>query len=91
MWGARINARTIDGQGCLTCARKAQLERTRAVNAKRERGKRALARNAGAAASVQPRPADDPVTAEPDLFDSDEFLKLPPTARAVKDDPDLPF
>jgi hypothetical protein len=61
VWEARINARTIYGQGCLKCVREAQLVRERAVNAKRERGKRALARTAKATAQLAPLVMVDPV------------------------------
>jgi len=91
VWEARINARTIYGQGCLKCAREAQLDRERATNAKRERGKRILARTAKAAAQLAPLVIVDPAPDEPDLFDSDDFLRLPPMPQAVEDDPDLPF
>jgi hypothetical protein len=42
-------------------------------------------------AAAPAQAADAPVTAEPDLFDSDDFLVLPSIPQAVKDDPDLPF
>jgi hypothetical protein len=84
--------RTIPiGQGCLNCVREAPLDRERATNAKRERGKRALARGARSIASVVPEVVNDPAAYEPDPFDSDEFLKLSPPAQAMKVDPDLPF
>lgn len=44
VWQARINARTIYGQGCKKCA-KIALVHERSMSAKRERVKRQLARS----------------------------------------------
>lgn len=43
VWEARINARTIYGQGCPKCAKEAQKERERATTARRHRRNRQLA------------------------------------------------
>jgi hypothetical protein len=46
VWEARINARTIYGQGCPKCAYDERLARERDTTARRERKKRKLAREA---------------------------------------------